>query len=53
VLTDCFDTFAASRQLLRQEPVQAENRDDLREKLKVASGGIIFTTIKLPLPKRY
>lgn len=41
-----FDTFAASRQLLRQEPVQAENRDDLREKLKVASGGIVFTTIQ-------
>ncbi|MBU4259826.1 MAG: type I restriction endonuclease subunit R [Desulfobacteraceae bacterium] len=41
-----FDTFAASRQLLRQEPVQANNRDDLREKLKVASGGIVFTTIQ-------
>jgi len=41
-----FDTFANSRQLLRQEPVQAENRDDLREKLKVASGGIVFTTIQ-------
>ena len=41
-----FDTFAASMQLLRQEPVQAEDRDDLREKLKVASGGIVFTTIQ-------
>lgn len=41
-----FDTFAASRQLLRQEPMQAEDRDDLREKLKVASGGIIFTTLQ-------
>lgn len=41
-----FDTFAASRQLLRQEPVQTANRDDLREKLKVASGGIVFTTIQ-------
>lgn len=41
-----FDTFAASLQLLRQEPVQANNRDDLREKLKVASGGIVFTTIQ-------
>jgi type I restriction enzyme, R subunit len=41
-----FDTFAASRQLLRQEPVQAENRDQLKELLKVASGGIIFTTIQ-------
>jgi len=41
-----FDQFAACRQLLRQEPVQAENREDLREKLKVASGGIVFTTIQ-------
>jgi len=46
-----FDTFAASRQLLRQEPVQAENRDDLRDKLKVASGGIIFTTMQKFSPK--
>jgi len=41
-----FDTFAASRQLLRQEPVQAENRDALKEILKVSSGGIVFTTIQ-------
>ena len=41
-----FDTFAASRQLLRQEPVQAENRDHLKTLLKVASGGIVFTTIQ-------
>jgi len=41
-----FDTFAASTQLLRQEPNQAENRDDLKEKLKVASGGVIFSTIQ-------
>jgi type I restriction enzyme R subunit len=41
-----FDTFAASRQLLRQEPVQAEDRAQLKELLKVASGGVIFTTIQ-------
>ncbi|MBN2863892.1 MAG: type I restriction endonuclease subunit R [Bacteroidales bacterium] len=41
-----FDTFAASKQLLRQDPVQAENRDRLKELLKVASGGVIFTTIQ-------
>ena len=41
-----FDTFAASRQLLRQEPVQAENRNHLKELLKVASGGVIFATIQ-------
>jgi type I restriction enzyme R subunit len=41
-----FDTFAASKQLLRQEPVQAEDRNQLKELLKVASGGVIFTTIQ-------
>lgn len=41
-----FDTFAASTQLLRQEPVQAEDRGHLRELLKVASGGVVFTTIQ-------
>jgi len=41
-----FDTFAASKQLLRQEPVQAEDRNRLKELLKVASGGVIFTTIQ-------
>lgn len=41
-----FDTFAASVQLLRQEPKQVENRQQLKELLKVASGGVIFTTIQ-------
>lgn len=41
-----FNTFAASKQLLRQEPVQAENRDQLKDLLKVASGGVVFTTIQ-------
>lgn len=41
-----FDTFASSTQLLRQEPKQVENREDLKDKLKVASGGVIFTTIQ-------
>lgn len=41
-----FDTFAASKQLLRQEPVQAQDRTHLRELLKVASGGVVFTTIQ-------
>ncbi|ABE52135.1 type I restriction endonuclease [Methanococcoides burtonii DSM 6242] len=41
-----FDTFAASKQLLRQEPVQAENRGHLKELLNVASGGVVFTTIQ-------
>lgn len=41
-----FDTFAASKQLLRQEPVQAEDCGHLKQLLKVASGGIVFTTIQ-------
>ena len=41
-----FDTFAASTQLLRQTPVQANNREHLKELLKVASGGVVFTTIQ-------
>ncbi len=41
-----FDTFAASKQVLRQEPVQARDRDHLKELLKVASGGVVFSTIQ-------
>jgi type I restriction enzyme R subunit len=46
-----FDTFAASKQLLRQEPEQARDREHLKELLKVASGGIVFTTIQKFLPE--
>lgn len=41
-----FDTFASSTQLLRQEPKQADNRQELKDLLKVASGGVIFSTIQ-------
>jgi type I restriction enzyme R subunit len=41
-----FDTFAGSKQLLRQDPVQAEDRNQLKELLKVGSGGVVFTTIQ-------
>jgi len=41
-----FDTFAASKQLIRQDPVQADHRRRLKELLKVASGGVVFTTIQ-------
>ncbi|MFB2833654.1 type I restriction endonuclease subunit R [Floridanema evergladense] len=41
-----FDTFSACRQLLRQNPQQAENRQQLRELLNVDSGGVIFTTVQ-------
>jgi type I restriction enzyme, R subunit len=46
-----FDTFSQSQDLLRQTPVQAENRDDLKKKLSVTSGGIVFTTIQKFLPE--
>jgi hypothetical protein len=46
-----FVTFARSRDLLRWEPVQAADRTDLREKLKVASGGVVFTTIRKFFPE--
>ena len=41
-----FGTFSGSKQLLRQTPIQAENRDMIGELLKVESGGVIFTTIQ-------
>jgi type I restriction enzyme, R subunit len=47
-----FDTFAASTQLLRQEPVQADSRDQLKDLLRVASGGVIFSTIQKFQPEQ-
>lgn len=41
-----FETFAGSASLLRQEPKQAKDRDDLKDLLKVASGGIVFSTMQ-------
>lgn len=41
-----FDTFAAGHALLRQPPVQAENRDGLKRLLDRAAGGVVFTTIQ-------
>ncbi|GAB4140391.1 MAG: type I restriction endonuclease subunit R [Patescibacteria group bacterium] len=46
-----FDTFASCKQLLRQEPVQAQSRENLKELLRVAGGGIIFTTIQKFFPE--
>lgn len=46
-----FDTFANCKQLLRQTPVQAKDRDHLKNLLQVASGGIIFTTIQKFVPE--
>ena len=46
-----FGTFARCRDLLRQPPAQAADRADLRAKLAVASGGVVFTTIQKFLPE--
>ena len=46
-----FGTFSRCNELLRQNPVQAENRGHLRELLKVAAGGVIFTTIHKFFPE--
>ena len=45
-----FTTFSRCHELLRQIPVQAADRADLRSKLRVASGGVIFTTIQKFFP---
>ena len=45
-----FGTFARCSDLLRQDPVQAADRADLREKLRVAGGGVVFTTIQKFMP---
>lgn len=41
-----FSTFAAGRALLRQAPVQAESRAQLKTLLDRAAGGVVFTTIQ-------
>ncbi|GAC30305.1 type I restriction enzyme, R subunit [Glaciecola pallidula DSM 14239 = ACAM 615] len=42
-----FDTFGMAAETLKQIPVQAEDRDDLREILSSRqSGGIVFTTVQ-------
>ncbi len=46
-----FGTFARCRDLLRQDPTQAADRADLRAKLTVASGGVVFSTIQKFFPE--
>jgi type I restriction enzyme R subunit len=46
-----FGTFSRCQDLLRQPPVQVESRADLREKLRVDVGGVVFTTIQKFLPE--
>jgi type I restriction enzyme R subunit len=46
-----FGNFARCKDLLRQPPVQAESRADLKEKLRVDAGGVVFTTIQKFFPE--
>src|SRR5438552_5695218 len=46
-----FGTFSRCQDLLRQPPVQAASRADLRAKLAVNAGGVVFTTIQKFFPE--
>ena len=46
-----FATFSRCQDLLRQPPAQAASRADLRNKLSVESGGVVFTTIQKFFPE--
>ena len=41
-----FGTFSVNSDLLRQRPVQADSREHLKQLLRVASGGVVFTTLQ-------
>ncbi|MGH7995016.1 MAG: type I restriction endonuclease subunit R [Opitutaceae bacterium] len=45
-----FSTFLRCHELLRQKPVQAGSRNELKDLLSVGSGGIVFTTIQKFFP---
>ncbi|MDZ4163784.1 MAG: type I restriction endonuclease subunit R, partial [Smithellaceae bacterium] len=45
-----YGTFARCHELLRQEPVQARNREHLRDLLQTSSGGVVFTTVQKFFP---
>lgn len=46
-----YGTFGRCHELLRQKPVQAASREHLRELLRVASGGVVFTTVHKFFPE--
>jgi type I restriction enzyme R subunit len=45
-----YGTFSRCSELLRQAPVQAEDREHLRSLIQVSSGGVVFTTIQKFMP---
>ena len=46
-----FGVFSRCQDVLGQPPTQAESRADLRSKLSVNAGGVVFTTIQKFLPE--
>lgn len=46
-----FGTFGRCQDVLRQKPTQANSRKELQKLLKVASGGVVFTTIQKFFPE--
>lgn len=46
-----FGTFGRCQDILRQKPVQADSRRELRQLLSVPSGGVVFTTIQKFFPE--
>ncbi len=46
-----FGTFSSCGDLIREVPKHAASRDNLHELLRVASGGVIFTTIQKFFPE--
>ena len=47
-----FGQFQRCHDMLGQTPIQAASRDQLRDLLSVASGGVVFTTIQKFLPPK-
>jgi type I restriction enzyme R subunit len=45
-----FGTFSRCHEVLRQTPEQAEDREDLKTRLAVSSGHVVFTTIQKFMP---
>ena len=45
-----FGTFSRCQDILRQTPTQADSRTDLRQRLSVNAGGVVFTTIQKFFP---
>lgn len=47
-----FGTFSRCHEILRQQPVQATDREHLKKLLAVGSGGVVFTTIQKFFPEK-